>query len=63
LSFFCLFFGFFFLQYWSSNSRPTPGATPPALLCEGFFQDRVSQNYLPGLTSNSNPPDLCLLSS
>jgi hypothetical protein len=27
------------------------------------FQDRVSQSYFPGLASNCDPPDLCLLSS
>jgi hypothetical protein len=31
--------------------------------CAGFFQDRVSWNYLPALASNHDPPDLCLLSS
>jgi hypothetical protein len=31
--------------------------------CEGFFWHRVSQNCLPRLASNHNPPDLCLLSS
>jgi hypothetical protein len=36
------------------NSRPTPWATPPALF---------SDDYLPGLTLNPYPPDLCLLSS
>jgi hypothetical protein len=29
------------LQYWGLNSGPTPLVTPPALFCEGFFQDRV----------------------
>jgi hypothetical protein len=42
------FFSFFFLLYWSLNSRPTSWAIPPALLCEGFFWDRVL-NYLPML--------------
>jgi hypothetical protein len=31
--------------------------------CEGFFRDRVSQNYVPKLALNCDPPDLCLLSS
>jgi hypothetical protein len=33
------------------------------LFCVGFFRDRVSQNYLPGLALNRNPPELCLLRS
>jgi hypothetical protein len=28
---------FSFFQYWGLNSGPTPGATPPALFCDGFF--------------------------
>jgi hypothetical protein len=39
----------FFLQYWDLNSGPTPWATPPALFCDGFFQDRVSGTISPGL--------------
>jgi hypothetical protein len=38
-------------------------ATPPSLFCDGFFQDRVWRAIYPGLASNCNPPDLCLLSS
>jgi hypothetical protein len=34
-----------------------------ALFCVGFFCTRVSQNYLPRLASNLDPPDLCLLSN
>jgi hypothetical protein len=30
---------------------------------KGFFQDMVLWNYLPRLTPNHDPPDLCLLSS
>jgi hypothetical protein len=45
------------------DSGPSPWATPPALFCDGYFRDRVLASYLPGLTLNHNPPDLCLLSS
>jgi hypothetical protein len=31
-----------FLWYCGLNSGPSPWATPLALFCEGFFQDRVS---------------------
>jgi hypothetical protein len=31
--------------------------------CDGCFQDRVPQNYVPRLALNRDPPDLCLLSS
>jgi hypothetical protein len=47
---------FFFLQYWDLNSGPTPWATPLAHFCEGFFQDKVFPNYLPGLAWNCDPP-------
>jgi hypothetical protein len=43
-----LFFLLFFLWYWGLNSGPTPWATPPALVCEGFFWDRVSWTICPG---------------
>jgi hypothetical protein len=42
--FFFLSFFFFFLLYWGLNSGPTPLATPPALFCDFFFQDRVLKN-------------------
>jgi hypothetical protein len=42
------FFFFFFLQHQGLNSEPTPWATPPALFCDGYFQDRVSQTICPG---------------
>jgi hypothetical protein len=32
-------------------------------VCEGFLQDRSSQTNFPGLASNCDPPDPCLLSS
>jgi hypothetical protein len=54
---------FFFLPYWGLNSGTMPWATLPALFGEGFFLDRVSQNYLPWLALNQDPPDLFLLSS
>jgi hypothetical protein len=52
----------FFLQYWGLSSRPTPWATPPVHFCDEFFWEKVLQT-LPGLASNHDPPDLCLLSS
>jgi hypothetical protein len=35
----------------------------PALFCEGFFWDRISQIICPGLALNCDPPDICLLSN
>jgi hypothetical protein len=32
-------------------------------VCVGYFQDRVSWTVFMGLSSNCDPPDLCLLSS
>jgi hypothetical protein len=32
----------------SLNSGPTSSAIPPALLCDGFFQERVSWTICPG---------------
>jgi hypothetical protein len=29
---------FFFFQYWGLNLGPSPGATPPALYCDEFFE-------------------------
>jgi hypothetical protein len=29
-----------FFLYWGLNPGPTPCAPPPALSCNGFFQDR-----------------------
>jgi hypothetical protein len=54
-------FSFFFFQYWGLNSQPTPWATPPALCCDGFFQNRFSWTICLGLASNCYPHDLCLL--
>jgi hypothetical protein len=39
---------FFFFRYWGLNSGPTPQATPPALFCDGFLQDRASRTICPG---------------
>jgi hypothetical protein len=39
---------FFFLRCWDLNSWPTPWATPPALFCDVFFQDRVLQTFCLG---------------
>jgi hypothetical protein len=55
-------FFFFFLQYWCLNSGPTSWATPPDLFLWKVFRDKVSQNYLPRLALNHDPPDLCLQS-
>jgi hypothetical protein len=48
----------FFLRYLGLNSGPSLWATPPALLLWRVFWDKVSQNYLPGLSSNLDPSDL-----
>jgi hypothetical protein len=63
----CCFFFFFFAVLGSEfrashllDRRSTTLATLPALFCIDFFQDRVSQNYLPRLASNHDP-DLCFL--
>jgi hypothetical protein len=52
-----------FLWYWGLNSRSTTWVTLPALFAKGSQKNRVLWNYLPRLTSNHDPPDLCLLSS
>jgi hypothetical protein len=39
---------FFFFWYWDLNSGLIPWATPPALFCDGFCQDRVSRIIYPG---------------
>jgi hypothetical protein len=46
------------------NSGPTPWVTPPALFMYlfNFFLAMDLVNNLPGLASNLDPPDLCLLS-
>jgi hypothetical protein len=36
---------FDFLRYWGMNSGSTPWATPPALFCDGFYWDRVSELF------------------
>jgi hypothetical protein len=65
----CRPFHFFGGQHWGWNSGPhllgTLTVQPMCLPCFyiGCFRDRVSVNYLPGLASNCDPPDLCLLSS
>jgi hypothetical protein len=41
----------------------TTEATPPAIFCDGFFEDTVLQTICPRLTSNHDPPNLCLRSS
>jgi hypothetical protein len=36
------------------NSGPIPWATPPALVCDGFFQDRVLQTICLGWLQTAN---------
>jgi hypothetical protein len=38
---------FDFLWSWGMNSGLTPWATPPALFCDGFYWDRVSELFCP----------------
>jgi hypothetical protein len=52
---------FFFFQNWGLNSGPTPWATPPAFLCEGFFFETGSRELF--ASAGFKPPDLCLLCS
>jgi hypothetical protein len=54
---------FICLQYWGLNPGPTPWATPPALFCERFLQDRVSWTIHSTWLQTCDPPDLCLLNS
>jgi hypothetical protein len=50
---YCFFsFFFFLLWYWDLNSGPTPLATPPALFCDMFFRDGVSQTICLGWLLN-----------
>jgi hypothetical protein len=41
-------FFLFFLWYWGLNTGLTPWATLLALVCDGFFRDRVSQTVFSG---------------
>jgi hypothetical protein len=50
------------LWYLGLSSGLSSSATPPAFFCEGFFKIGLA-NYLPGLASNCDLPDLCSLSS
>jgi hypothetical protein len=52
---FLVILGFELRAYLLSHS------TSPFLV--GYFRDRVSPSICPGLASNHDPPDLCLLSS
>jgi hypothetical protein len=54
---------FIFFVDWGLNSGPTPRGIPPALFCDEFFRDRVSQTMCLGLALNCDPPVLCFLSS
>jgi hypothetical protein len=50
---------FLFWQYWGLNSGLIPWATPPALFCDGFFQDRVLRTTFPlGWTLTCKPSSL-----
>jgi hypothetical protein len=56
----------FFLQVFSPlylGSGPAPQVCECVCVCVRFFRDRGSRTICPGLASNLNPPDLCLLSS
>jgi hypothetical protein len=53
---------FSFLWYWGLNSGPT-WTTPPVLfLWWIFLRWGLTELFFPGLASNHDPPDLCLLS-
>jgi hypothetical protein len=57
------FFFFFFFEVLGLELRAfTLSHSTRPIFVRGF-RDRVLQNYLPGLASNCDPPDLCLLSS
>jgi hypothetical protein len=56
-----LFFFFCGTRAWTQGLHLEPIHQP--IFLWRVFHDRVSQNYLPRLASNCDPPDLCLLSS
>jgi hypothetical protein len=68
-----LFFSFFPVLWFELRASrlldrwSTTWATPPALFCDFFvylfFSTQGLSNYFPGLASNRDPPDLCLLNS
>jgi hypothetical protein len=59
---FCFLF-FFSILGFELRAHTLNHSTSP-IFVKGFSIWRgVSQNYLPGLASNRDPPDLCLLSS
>jgi hypothetical protein len=57
-----LYFFFFFFEVLRFKLRAyiLSHSTSPFYLMD-FFQNKVSANYLPGLASNLDPPNLCLL--
>jgi hypothetical protein len=59
--FFLSFFFFFSVPGLELRAYTLSHSTSP--FCVRYFLNRVSQTYLPRLTSNCNPPDLYLLSS
>jgi hypothetical protein len=60
--FFRLLFIYSFMVALGFELRAYTLSHSPALYCDGFFWDSL-KNYLPGLASNFDSPDLCLLSS
>jgi hypothetical protein len=54
---------FFFFEVMGFEIRAYAFETLPVLFCDGYFADRVLQNYFPRLASKHYPPDLCLLRS
>jgi hypothetical protein len=60
---FFLFFVFFFFVVLRLELRAFNLSHSTSPVFVKGFRDRVSWNYLPGLASNCDPPDLCLLSS
>jgi hypothetical protein len=55
-------FPLLFLWYWVLNSGSIPWAILPVFFVKGFSRWALA-NCLPGLTSNHDPPCLCLVSS
>jgi hypothetical protein len=54
---------FFFFEVLGLKLRAFTSSPSTSLIFVKGFWDKVSQNYLPRLASNHDPPDLCLLSS
>jgi hypothetical protein len=56
-------FLFFFFQYWGLNSEPSNLSHFTSSIFVKGFSGQGLANYLPGLASNHDPSDRCLLSS